>query len=273
MKKVIIWILNILVMGSAAAVIAYEVFFAEEMDVKIVVKAATVLLTYILALFGVIRKRSVFDYKIYEDKYKDIIRNAFESDKRSYHRLMKAISLYNDDKYTDAIKVLDMLKPMCINYQDYSAVLMFKALCHTDAKQSHNAVATYEELLKMDHSNSMAWSNLGLEYTHINRTDLAENAYKKAIAYDKNNAFAYNNMAIFHVNNGEPEEGLECAMEALRINNKMYQALSAAAMCHAHLGNKEEAYKYCKMYGTNGGNGKNAKKLKENIDRIFEVES
>ena len=269
MKKVIIWILNILIMGSAAAVIAYEVFFVEEIDIKIVVKAATLLLTYILALFGVIRKRSVFDYKIYEDKYKDIIRNAFESDKRSYHRLMKAIYLYNAQKYEDAIKLLNKLKPMCINYQDNSVVLMFKALCETEANQNHNAVASYEELLKIDHSNSLAWSNLGLLYSQINRTDLAENAYKKALAYDKNNAFAYNNIAIFYINNGEYEKGLESAMEALRINNKMYQALSAAALCHAHLGNKEEAYKYCKMYGTNGGSGSNGKRLKENIDRIL----
>jgi len=269
MKKVIIWVLNILVLGGAAAAIVYEVFFAEEMNMRMVVKASTVLLTYLLAIFGVIRKKSVFDYTIYEDIYKDIIRKAFESDKRSYHRLMKAISLYNDDKYEAAIKVLDKLKPMCINYQDYSAVLMFKALCQTDAKQYHNAVATYEELLKMDHSNSRAWSNLGLAYTRINRTDLAENAYHNALAYDKNNAFAYNNMAVFYLNNGEPEKGLECAMEALRINNKMYQAISAAALCHAHLGNKEEAYRYCKMYGTNGGSAKMAKSLKENIDRIF----
>lgn len=116
-------------MGSAAAAIAYEVFFAEEMNMQMVVKASTVLLTYLLAMFGVIRKKSVFDYKICEDTYKDIIRNAFEHDKRNYHKLMKAISLYNDDKYTAAIKVLDKLKPMCANYQDYSAVLMFKALC------------------------------------------------------------------------------------------------------------------------------------------------
>lgn len=48
-------------------------------------------------------------------------------------------------------------------------------------------------------------------------------------------------------------------MEALRINNKMYQAMSAAALCHVYLGNKEEAYKYCKMYGTNGGSAKRRK--------------
>ena len=46
-------------MGSAAAAIAYEVFFAEEMNMQMVVKASTVLLTYLLAMFGVIRKKSV----------------------------------------------------------------------------------------------------------------------------------------------------------------------------------------------------------------------
>lgn len=91
----------------------------------------------------------------------------------------------------------------------------------------------------MEHSNSRAWSNLGIAYTQINRTDLAENAYQNAITYDRNNAFAHNNMAAFYVNNGEAQKGLEYAMEALRINNRMHQAMSAAAICHAYLGNKE----------------------------------
>lgn len=269
MRKVIIWILNILVIGSAATMVIYEVFFAEEMNTKMLVKASIVFLTYFLGMFGIVRKKSVFDYKVYEDIYGDIIRNAFENDKRSYHQLMKAISLYNDNKNQKAIEVLDKLKPMCSNYQDFSAVLMFKALCHKDFKQYNHVVATYEELLKMDHSNSRAWSNLGIAYTHIKRTDLAEQAYLNAITYDRNNAFAHNNMAVFYVDNGEPEKGLERALEALRLNNRLYQAMSAAAMCYAHMGNREEAYKYCKMYRANGGSVKDADALKEKVDSIL----
>lgn len=271
MRKVIIWILNILMIGSAAVMIVYEVFFADQINTKMLVKASIVFLTYFLGMFGIIRKKSVFDYKVYEDVYGDIIRNAFYQDKRSYHQLMKAISLYNDNKNQKAIEVLDKLKSMCSNYEDFSAVLMFKALCHRDLKQYNHVVATYEELLKMDHSNSRAWSNLGIAYTNTNRTDLAEQAYQNAVIYDKNNAFAHNNLAVFYANNGEPQKGLASALEALRLNNKMYQAMSAAALCYAYMGNKEEAHKYCKMYRANGGSAKDTDTLRRKVDSIMKM--
>ncbi|MBQ2802604.1 MAG: tetratricopeptide repeat protein [Lachnospiraceae bacterium] len=266
MKYKILRGINILIIISMAATIVYQLFFAEQTDYRVLSKAAVLFITYLLSILGIKRKKSIFDYKVFGARYKDTIRDAFHNDKRSYRRLMKAIGLFNDDKYDSAIRLLDELRRECVSYQDISAVLTFKALCYDYQKQYDKVIEVYEELLKHDVRNSTAWSNLGFAYTAVKRNDKAEEAYKNAIQYDSENPYAYNNIAVYYLNCGQPGIAIEYALKAIVLNDKMYQAMSAAAIGYAFLGEEENAMKYCNMYGRYS---KDTKELKSQIETIL----
>lgn len=63
--------------------------------------------------------------------------------------------------------------------------------------------------------------------------------------------------------NGEPENALKNAQKAIGLNSRLYQAMSAAAVACKQLGDDENAEKYCRMYGVNGGDAAQLRKTLE----------
>ncbi|MBQ8297904.1 MAG: tetratricopeptide repeat protein [Ruminococcus sp.] len=266
MRHKIVFALNILIIAGTAAIIVWQLFFAEERDIRMLAKAGSLFLVYLLAVLGIRRKRSVFDYKLYEEKYRDILKDAFKNDRRSYKKLMSAISQFNGDEFKKAEENLCKLEKDCVSSDDFSAVLMFRALCLEALKRPEAAAAVYEELLVHDVSNASAWSNLGLLYQGMGKADDAFRAYRESIVHNPDNAYAYNNIASHYIRCGEPKPALENALKAIKLNSKLHQAMSAAALAYKMLGDDENAEKYCRMYGANGGN---APQLRQAMERIL----
>ena len=194
-----------------------------------------------------------------------MVSGAFADDKKSYRQLLQVAVYYNQNQYKKAYKLIDKLLKQCKCTKDYSAVYMFRALCLADENKHEETIKTYEKLLQYDMANSRAWSNLGLRYMYLGKNREAHDAYANAILYDSQNAYAYNNMATFYVRTGEPQQALDYALKALELNATVYQAMSAAAMAYKMLGDEENAEKYCRMYGTNGGN---AKELRATMEKL-----
>ncbi len=241
----------IIILIAIIAVLVYELFFAEEKNSRTIVKGLSLVVTYVLALAGIRlkqRRPRLAAYKMYADAYKDIIRDAFSTDKKSYRKLMLAIHYYNADEHAKAIKLLDSLTDNCVSYQDTSAVLMFKALCLSEASQKNAAIETYEQLLRTDISNSRAWSNLGLLYSENGHSMAAMDAYENAIRYDSANAYAYANLATLYLRQNKCQKALDNAQYALELNNNLYQAASAAAIACAALGETDKAETYFQIY-------------------------
>ena len=73
-------------------------------------------------------------YQNYLRCYKEHIRDAFEGFFRTWDRdaLLRAIDLYNMDKYEEAIKILDRLRKKCKTVNEHCVVLTFTALCYDD---------------------------------------------------------------------------------------------------------------------------------------------
>lgn len=265
MKRKLLYILNLLIIFAMLLLLIYYIFISEERNYRHISKTIVILVVYILSICGMTRRRSVFDYKIYENKYKDIINNAFSNDRSNYRKLIRAIVLFNKNSYDKAIQILDKLFDNCISPDDYSAVLMFKALCFSEQLNYNQEIETYQELLKYDNSNSRAWSNLGHAYENNGNSQEALKAYQNAVLHDENNAYAYNNLAVYYIKKGFPQDALTYALRAIEINSKVYQALSAASLAYKMLGDGENAEKYCKMYGVNGGNIKDLRATLENV--------
>ena len=121
-------------------IIAVEIvtLIKDPSNTKLLIKGASLIVVYILAITGVYRRHSLLDEKRYESQYRDIIGDAFLNDRASRKSLMKAISLYNDNRYDAAVKRFDSLKKNCACSADYSAVLMFRALCFSERLFYHN---------------------------------------------------------------------------------------------------------------------------------------
>lgn len=261
MRTKIVFALNIIVIVGTAALIVWQLFFAEERDIKLIIKAATLFLVYTLAILGVKRKKSPFDYKIYEERYGYIIKTAFSHDRISYMKLMSVITLYNENKFDKAIKALDRLEEKCAESDDFSAVLYFRALCKDESGNKQGAIADYEELLTRDYTHSHAWSNLGLIYTHIDKNDEALRCYREAVHHDPSNQYAHCNLGNLYLQKGDYQSALEHALKSLEAEPKIKQSMSLAAICYGRLGDNENAEKYCKMYGKYGGDVEGLRKV------------
>ncbi len=261
MRTKIVFALNILIIVGMAVLIVWQLFFAEEINAKILSRAIVLFAVYLLGVLGVKRKRSPFDYKIYEERYGYIIKTAFSHDKVSYMKLMSVITLYNENKFDKAIKALDKLEEKCAESDDYSAVLYFRALCKDESGNKAGAIADYEELLTRDCTNSHAWSNLGLIYMHIGKTDEALRCYCEAVHYDPSNQYAHCNLGNLYLQKADYQLALEHALKSLEAEPKIRQSMSLAAVCCSRLGDSENAEKYCEMYGKYGGNVKELKSV------------
>ena len=246
--------------------LGYSLFFAQEKDIKLIAKAASLFVVYVAYMIRNRKgKKQPVNYEFYEKQYQDIIGGTFQGDKRSYRKLLVAIACYNSNDFKRAHKLLDKLLKSCEKRKDYSAVYMFKALCYTDENRGKEAIEAYAKLLQYDGANSRAWSNLGMRYMEAGRLAEAKNAYSNAIMYNPDNAYAYNNLANCYIRMDEPQPALDYAQRALRIEGGLYQAMSAAAVASKMLGDEEAAEKYCRMYGANGGNVEDLRRRLEQV--------
>lgn len=225
-------------------------------NIRLLVKGASLIVIYLLTITGVYQRHSFLAEKQYESQYRDILGDAFVNDRAARKKLMKAITLYNSNRYTAAVAKLDALQKQCNCSADHSAVLMFRALCFSERNLYGEAITTYEELLKYDAQNSRAWSNLGLNYAKSGRSDLAENAYRNAIRANDKNAYAYTNLASLLLDMDEVKEALECAETALQINATLPPALSMACLASARSGDPKRAQEYLQRFARAGGDKK-----------------
>lgn len=262
MKNRILLILNILVILFCAVMIYLhftEIYVVTERNLA---KLITLLLTYLIGVIRYTRNRKK-SRKLFEEQYKDILKDAFVNNKKEYDVLMDCIFLYNDDKPGKAIKALNKLLNRCSSHHDRTAVLMFLALCYEEKKDIAHAIECYEKVLHTNMMNSTAWSNLGRLYADTERTEDALNAYQQALQCDPDNAYAYCNMAALFYRNGSYEKGLEYGLKAYELDSNLKECASVISLSAAELGNGELARKFCDVYGTLGGNKKTVSKYLE----------
>ena len=266
-KKLTGWQIFCLVIAILLAIyLVYLLCFAKEKDVRSISKAGVLLVTYIAVFLGVKKRRPhSVPARVYQERYGDIVGDAFQNDRKSFKRLMQAIDDYNTNHFERAHRTLTVLGQTAHSHQESTAVLMFQALCYADEGLYARAAATYETLLQYDPCNSRAWSNLGRQYDELGKSEQAVHAYEEAIRCNPDNPYPYANLASLYIHAGRAEDAINAARKALARNTKLYQAMSALAVGYAMLGDREQSEHYLKLYALNGGDGK---ALKEYLDQI-----
>ena len=149
-KGIPLWVGIMIVSLAIAGVIALLVADIAEnnwkIDIDLLMRPAIILAGLVLSLVKLItRTGSSRSNRIYEKAYAKEIGNAFSRpDTKKYkNKLLSALALYNDNNYPAALKTLEKLEKVCNTADDFSAVLLFKALCYTDSGNPETAISEY----------------------------------------------------------------------------------------------------------------------------------
>ena len=183
----------------------------------------------------------------YESAYQKHIKDAF-ADRPFYRKkLLRAIRLYNEEKYDKAIKYLSELKSVCRTRDDVYAVGLFTGLVLTEAECDNEAIYEYKSLIEMGVTSSTIYGNLGNIYLKQGNRQDAISYIRLSIQNDNDNPAPYNNLAKLYFETSDFENAKFYAEKALQINHKMYQASTLLAIIYTMEGDKANAEKYSHM--------------------------
>ncbi len=196
------------------------------------------------------RRRNSLD--VYEKAFADEIGFAFQNKPMSRKKLLCAIRLYHETNFSKALKYLYGLLKDCENDRDTAVVLLFIALCYTDAGYTEDAIKVYYDLLKTDPKDARAHSNLGILFVKHGDFESALKHYNKAIEITPDNYFAYVNRANYYFRINEYDNAIEDAKRALEIKNNGLEAASLLAVIFALTGDDENKKKYFHIAITSG---------------------
>ncbi len=182
-----------------------------------------------------------------EQAYREEIGDAFIPRPMLRKKLLCAIRLYNESNYSKAMKYLSDLVKRAEGAEEYTAVMLFVALCFTDAGLYPQAVEAYERVLDAEPSKVIAHSNLGILYAEMGEYDKALESYNMAIAYDRGHYYAYSNRANCYFKMGEDALAVEDALRALEIKNNGREAAGLLYVLYSLSGDTENRDKYCRI--------------------------
>jgi len=226
--------------------------FSSSSGAKALIVLAGLVISLVRLISGISSPRSL---RIYEKAYKDEIGNAFSRSDNKKHKtkLLRALALYNENRFGDALKLLEELEDKCNTADDFCAVSLFKALCYSDSGAVESAIKEYETLLKYNSKHGTAWSNLGLLYKKAGKASEAMRCYDNAVKADPDSAYAWNNLAHAYLTACQWQKVIEPALRSLELKSNMHQADTALTVAYYALGKTEESRKHFEHAVANGG--------------------
>ena len=260
------YILFGLVIAAAAGLMAYEIFIQKNLDSDSVVRCILIIVGAVLGMLKPAKKAPAVNKKtLYQKAYSDFIQNPFAEDPKLEKKFYDAVHDYNRNKPSAAIAKLEKLRKECQRSGDLYSVTVFTALSLDDMGQYQKAIKQYDAALHIRPCSTL-YSNMGLCYTRLGDYGASETACLNAIKVDENNAFAWNNLCTLYFRQGDYAQALDYAEQAIEIDSKMPQALSAAAICCALLGEQEDYERYYRQAVSVGYDGQKIKNAIRSLD-------
>lgn len=227
---------------------------------------AFMLLGTLVRLMG---RRGRRNLEFYEKHFKDELGQAFMSKPLMRKKLICAVRLFNEENYRKALKYLADLYKKAETSRDGLPVMLFIALCYSDAGVPEEAIKVYQQMLEIDHRNERVHSNLGFQLMRVGDFSLALQHFGKAIEYNPQHYHAYVNRANCYFRQDDYENAEKDALEALEIKANGAETASLLAILSAVKRDKEAEKKYTRIYANNGGDGAG---LKEAITHYLAAE-
>lgn len=240
MKLTIIRVIAVLLIIAAIGLWAYGVLVNGEKPTENLLRTAIIALSGVSALMKTFPKRRPLSQ--YASAFAKELGNAFADDTRKREKLLEAVRLFDEDKNSAAIKVLDDLRQDARTRDEIYAVGLFTALCQNDMGLMDAAIATYEDTAARGAESSQLYSNLGILYGE-NNPDKAFAAYMKAIKLDPQNPMPHNNVAALMLRLGEYDGAGQAAANAVELNPNQHQAWTTLAIVAGVKGDEERCEK------------------------------
>lgn len=245
MKLTIIRVICVLLILAAAGLYLYGIVVNGDGPTDNLLRSVIIALSGVSALMKTFPKRQRLS--AYATAYEKHLGNAFADDLKKRESLLAAVRLFDEDKFSQAIKTLEALQMDARTMADHHAVGLFIGLCQTQLGLNDAAIATYEETVKKGGISSTLYSNLGARYGAAGNVKKALEAYKQSIDLDPENPMPHSNIANLAINYGAYDEAIESGTRALELSPGLYQAASAVAMAYAALGDEQQTEKYFDM--------------------------
>ena len=188
----------------------------------------------------------------YEKAYEKELEGAFLNEPFLRKKLLCACRLYDEGNCRKAIKYLGQLLKDAEYKEDVCPVLLFMALCYTDAGLPEEAIKVYDEILHIDLYNPQVHNNLGLLYAKVGDYEKAFEHYDRALQHKPDHYYAYINRANLYFRKKEYDKAVEDAEQALEIKNNCKEAASLLTVIYALWGDKENQKKYYHTAITSG---------------------
>lgn len=249
----IIWIaVIILLMVGIIAFYLYDVIWLKNPYTKNLFRTAAIVCLLLGTLFKLIYGSGRKSLEVYEKAYANELGYAFKNKPFQRKKLLCACRLYDESNYGKALKYLFQLLQEVEFERDSVPVLLFIALCYTDAGVTEEAIKAYYELLKIDPKNSQVHSNLGGLFIQEGDFETALKHYNKSIEFNPKNYFAYLNRANYYFRINEFENAVSDAKQALEFKNNGVEAASLLTVIYALQGDEENKKKYYHISITSG---------------------
>ena len=240
MKLTIIRVICMLLILAAVGLYVYGIVVNGDGPTDNLLRSVIIALSGVSALMKTFPKRRPLT--TYANAFAKELGSAFAEDPKKRERLLEAVRLFDEDKNSAALKLLEELKLDARTRDEIYAVGLFTALCQKDLGLSAAAIATYEDTAARGAESSQLYSNLGILYGETD-PDKAFSAYMKAIKLDPQNAMPHNNVAALLLRLGEYDGAGEAAANALEINPNQHQAWTTLAVVSAIQGDAERSEK------------------------------
>ena len=248
-----IWIaVIILLMVGIIAFYLYDVIWLKNPYTKNLFRTAAIVCLLLGTLVKLIYGSGRKSLEVYEKAYANELGYAFKNKPLQRKKLLCACRLYDESNYGKALKYLFQLLQEVEFERDSVPVLLFIALCYTDAGVTEEAIKAYYELLKIDPKNSQVHSNLGGLFIQEGDFETALKHYNKSIEFNPKNYFAYLNRANYYFRINEFENAISDAKQALEFKNNGVEAASLLTVIYALQGDEENKKKYYHISITSG---------------------
>lgn len=253
----------ILAIIGVIALYLYDVIYAKTPFTHNLFKAFLIVLALSGTLVKLINGTRRKDLSVYEKAYAEEIGYAFKNKPLSRKKLLCACRLYDENNYRKALKYLFQLLQESDFDRDKATVLLFIALCYTDAGVRSEAIRAYYSLLKFDPNNARAHSNLSTLLRADGDYDMAIEHCSKSIEIMPENYYAYNNRADCYFRKGEYDSAISDAKQALEYKNNGVEAATLLTIIYALQGDEEKKNHYYHITITSG-------RSPEELNRVIE---
>lgn len=201
----------------------------------------------------------------YEKRYANQLNGVYSRDVKSYKKLLKAIRMFNEGKFKNALSVLDDLKSKRPSKKEMIAVCLFSALCYEGWGIRDKAISEYEQLLCNDPENSTVLSNLSILYKSKGEFEKAERCCLSAIESDPKNHYAYNNLAQLYYSMLNLKGAVIYAHKALELCENFKAPASLLAAIYCAVGDDEGYALYRHVAISNGADGGKIERLASDL--------